>query len=163
LYDKNHADTSIDEFDSLLVNAFLYESFQVSQAVIIEVINSGRLSLIRNDSLIFLLTGWQGILETAKMEDLGTYNFLEDELFRYSLDHNSWRNTDKYDVVMKAYDQGESRLKPNNRSALESFEMENRIGQLLWYFENSRIQYMELEDQMDQIILTLEKELQRMQ
>jgi len=159
LYDRDSREVSIDELDSLFVVTILYYQFQVGQSVLTEVISSGRLSLIQNDNLRYLLTGWPGILDKAKMEDNLTYSFIEEEIFRYSLDHVSWRNTDKYDETMRGLQQGNSKLKPDNRSILESFEMENRIGQLNWYFENTRRQYTTLGEQMDEIIEVIEIQL----
>jgi len=159
MYSLDPEKFDINEFDSLLAATFLYKSFEIGQPVLTEIISSGKLSIIQNDQIRFKIIGWGALLEKAQKEDEFAYRYLE-SIFMYSLDYVSWRNSDKFDPDMIKYDQGNRRLKPDNRSALSSFPLENRIGQFLWYIDNVQTEYTNLLRHIEEISMLLESEIE---
>ena len=62
-------DLSINHLDSLLVTILMNTSFDPSTGVVEEIISTGRLSVLRDDSLRYLITQWPSVLQDQQ-EDI---------------------------------------------------------------------------------------------
>lgn len=59
-----------------------------------DLINSGKLGIIKNDNLRNKLSSWLPTLETLKDRELSSINYADD-LVRYIIKNGSWLNSDE--------------------------------------------------------------------
>lgn len=88
LYQKAHLIPLIDlckpsppkirqtEVDSLIRNSYALPTFDPAFAVLEDLINTGRIEIIRDTALRELLSTWQGLLEESKRQELHQGDFL---------------------------------------------------------------------------------------
>ncbi len=69
LIDSGNMENSTKNLDSLFMGLFSYASFNASTGVLNEIISSGKLRVIKDDSLRNMLTGWPGWIDNQQ-EDI---------------------------------------------------------------------------------------------
>ncbi|GAB5410290.1 MAG: hypothetical protein BalsKO_26550 [Balneolaceae bacterium] len=71
-------DFSLDHLDSLLVTLLMNTSFDPSTGVVEEIISTGRLSVLRDDSLRYLITQWPSVLRDQQEDiEIRSFHFQE--------------------------------------------------------------------------------------
>ena len=109
--EKSDRDNIISQ--RLIRSLSAYSSYDPSNGALIDLISSGRLNLIKNDSLRLHLTRWSGELQDSKEDEVRLMNFGDERLEPHRL---------KY---LNLHDN--SRFKPGIDILFESTEFENIV------------------------------------
>jgi len=82
--------------DSLFYELYSWKSFDASKGVIDETIYSGKLNIIKDENLRYLLTQWSGIISNTDEDiDIRVKHMVE-TVFPYLCKHYPLKNMDKY-------------------------------------------------------------------
>ena len=125
-------------------NGFLYD-----------LINSGNLSIIKNNRLRNLLSSWLPTLEDLSLREKNAKEF-ENKIIEYVIKNGSWLSVDQVDddETIRRLKFPDSGFDVNNNLLLQSVEFENMI--------ENQIVFIELVNERLELCLTLNREIQGM-
>ncbi len=164
---SNRLNEESNKLDSLLLKAQIFYTFEPKRGVVDEIISSGKLNIIKNDSLRTYLTGWTGTILNAE-EDIGyrydnyhqnlipflskNFPLSNGELFKEILDEEA-------EVFISNYEEA-SNFKVNFNN-LNLIEFENAI----WLHKNNNdfviYEYSKMVKEINFIIDVIEQELEK--
>lgn len=126
-----------DEFkvDIYLPAATSSELFQPQNGSLMDLMNSGRLGVIRNTQLRNRLSTWLPLLDRLRERENLSVEF-DNNIIRYVFKHGSWLNADEVEEneLITALNLPPSGFKANNNDMLQSIEFENIIeNQIIFY------------------------------
>lgn len=82
--------------DSLIVNVFTTTSYDATTGVVDEIIGNGRLNVLRNDSLRYLISQWPSILSNQQEDIDIRWGHFEQFLLPAIIRHYPIKNTNRY-------------------------------------------------------------------
>ena len=154
------------KLDSLLYIVQIIYTFEPNRGVVDEIISSGKLNIIKNDSLRTYLTGWTGTILNAEEDIEYRYDNYHQNLVPFLSKNFPLSNGELFkqishkevEVFIPNYE-GQSNFKINFRN-LNLIEFENAI----WLHKNNNdyviFECSRIEKEIDFIIKTIEHELE---
>ncbi|MCJ7465350.1 MAG: hypothetical protein MUO53_01480 [Maribacter sp.] len=150
-------------------------TFDASLGVTNDLINSGKLYLIRNDELRQLISGWSGDIVAATEEELIWRKVRDEAFIPYLKENFSYRNMsiigaadEKSNKIMnfgRAYEHlsfGPSKIAPQKEIIMfpaELAALENQTTDMLNLNHISKIQMMALKNVVEKILHLIAKEM----
>ena len=135
--------------DSLIFESLEYTRFVPSQNSLEDLIQSGKLQLISNDSLKNLLYDWTRVMGRVDEEYSGVKQKTEEELLAYLTTRYPLKDMDKYGVLNW---KESSRLPIEKRAVFKDITYENLIDDFLYRLTRYINNLEEAGDIMDKII-----------
>lgn len=118
--------------DSIMYWSFEYERFSPSENAIIDLIQSGRLQLIKNESLKGLIYDWSG-MNVLLLEN---YDDLDNNVDNIVSFLNTNYSLIDLDIYSSKKDKRRSRLKIDKLRIFQNIEFENLMNNHLYYINN---------------------------
>ena len=120
------------EFNKLLDDLTALSEFFPSNSFLDNLLNSGNLSLIKNQKLRNKLSSWKPKIEKIKDKENNTRQY-ETSALNFIIKNGSWLNVDEVSnsKVTKKYNLPKSRFKIDNRNLLDYPEFENMVENLI--------------------------------
>lgn len=115
------------------------------------IIQSGKLNLITNDSLISLLHDWEAAVMRATKYEEGADRWITEEMVPHMLGFISFKQVDSYGGLAWA---GKSRLQTNYYDLFQSLRFENNLDNML-FLTNNNLQALREVDEIIQKILAI--------
>ncbi|GGG57072.1 hypothetical protein GCM10010976_29880 [Bizionia arctica] len=135
--------------DSLLERTLDYRSYKPSQAVVLDVISSGKLNLISSDSLRLLIFDWSSNLEKNEENYLTLDESNQDLVLTYLIKNASMKNIDNYGILQW---NKKTKLYHDNYNMSQDIEFENVMDNHSWSILNYIMALENLENTMTRII-----------
>lgn len=154
-------------FDSLLIKTIVSGwKFNPENGVLSELINSGKLDLIKNNNLRYLLTSIPGHISKLQYEDEMVINDLHNIYLPFLSKHYPIRNTIKFDAGIMSDEQrnllqqiSDTQFRSSPDSLLQNPQFENNINiQLLWVTFSLNL-YYPLKEMYNEALILIESEL----
>jgi hypothetical protein len=142
--------------DSLLERTLDYSSYKPSQAVVLDVISSGKLNLISSDSLRLLIFDWSSNLEKNEENYLTLDEFNQNLVIPYLTKNASMKNIDNYGILQW---NKKTKLHHDNYNMFQDIEFENVMDNQSWSILNYIMALENLENTMTRIIEETNQEL----
>lgn len=135
--------------DSLIERSISYYDYSPSQNVLSDLLSSGKLKLIRSDSLRLKLFQWSSLMN-EKREDWDTLDdFLQNMFMPYLTKNASLKNIDSYGFLKW---KEKSKLNPKTEQMFSDIEFENNLDNHAWSLTNYMITLENLNNTLDKII-----------
>jgi hypothetical protein len=158
---ENSLEKQTVTLDSLLGRLGMLASFDARQAVTDEIINSGKLDILRNDTLRVLITRWPALLEEAK-EDIGfTVNNYNNNLMPFLINNFPLANAE----ITKKFENENIRMYSDISLFRANFSTLNRmkLESVIWHHKHN-IDFLlsndyELKETIKTIMSAIEKAL----
>ncbi len=114
--------------DTLLYSAASTPQFYPQNGFLMDLINSGKLGLIKDDELRYQLSSWLPSIETLKEREQLSIDF-EKDIVTFINENGSWLDADKLSksTLIRSLDLPDSGFKIDNNLLLEKLEFENMI------------------------------------
>lgn len=135
--------------DSLLYYSLEFNSFNPSNNVFTEVLQSGRLGLIKNKDLINNLFDWQRMLGNNKYTYRIYQTFIEEQIMPYLNDNISFKNLDKYSPMQWKSPTG---FKTDYGVIFSDRKFENLMDNNLYHLTLIKNEHNQIEEIIDKII-----------
>jgi hypothetical protein len=157
----NLLEKQTDKLDSLLGRLGVLASFDARRAVTDEIINSGKLDILKNDPLRVLITRWPAQLEEAK-EDIGfTVNNYNNNLMPFLINNFPLANAE----ITKQWENKNIRMYSDTSNFRTNFSELNmmKLESVIWHHKHN-IDFLlgndyELKETINTIIIAIEKAL----
>jgi len=137
LIGKSRAEIESINTDSLLYKSIDYNMFSPSENALSDLLQSGRLQLLKNENLKELLYQWSSIMKNGLENYEGVDSKIENDLVPYLTLHHSLKDIDFYGPLNW---KRKSELKVDKLKIFEDIEYENLMDdylfRLLTYFNN---------------------------
>ena len=158
---ENSLEKQTVTLDSLLGRLGMLASFDARRAVTDEIINSGKLDILRNDALRVLITRWPALLEEAK-EDIGfTVNNYNNNLMPFLINNFPLANAE----ITKKFENKNIRMYSDISRFGANFSTLNRmkLESVIWHHKHN-IDFLlsndyELKETIKTIMSAIEKAL----
>ena len=122
------------DIDSILETVGSVPKYYPQNGFLLDLINSGKLGIIKNDILRNKLSSWLPTLETLKDREKSVSDF-SDDFIRYVIKNGSWLNSDEKtnekDIAVLKFPK--SGFEINNNDLLKNVEFENIIENQIVY------------------------------
>ena len=154
-------------FDSLLIKTIVSGwKFNPENGVLTEIINSGKLDLIKNKKLRYLLTSIPGHISKLQYEDEMVINDLHNIYLPFLSRNYPIRNTIKFDAGIMSEKQrnlfkqiSDTQFSSSPEKLLQNPQFENNINiQLLWVYFSLNL-YYPLKEMYNEALILIESEL----
>lgn len=136
-----------EEVDSLIRNSYLLPTFDPAFAVLEDLINTGRMELIRDITLRELLSTWQGVMEESKRQEVFQGDFLYNKFTPFIEERiefkHKWFSEDYQESKLFGVD---------SRLLLGDFKFCNLLKRAHYWNYFVEKEYSVLEEKMDSII-----------
>ncbi len=136
--------------DSLIENSIDTYDFRPTQNALTEIISSGNLKLITNDSLKNMLLEWSAELNEKEEAWQTVDYFNQNKLVPYLTENASMRNIDRYGLMKW---EEKSKFEVPMDLLFTDIEFENQLDNLGWAVVNYNIALTRLENIIEQIII----------
>jgi hypothetical protein len=133
------AELKIFNLDSLFFESLPAGQFSVSNQSITNIIQGGRLNIIRKNEIINLLYQWEAQLSVVKQREEAVDNWSYEQILPFLSKYISLKEMDNYGNFEWS---GTSKLKKDYYPLFQSLEYENLLDNFLYLHLN---QYLELE------------------
>lgn len=141
--------------DSFIYWSIDFTSFNPSNNVLDEILQSGRLGLIKNKDLVSDLFDWERVEESLQNNYIIRQNFIEEQIMPYLNDNISLKNIDKYSPMQWTTP---TEFKSDYSMIFHDRKFENLIDNNLYHLAKLREEYTNLGRIMDKIIEETEKQ-----
>ena len=160
-YTGNKYQTTFD-IDSLLQTVGSVPKFYPQNGFLLDLINSGKLGVLKNDDLRNKLSSWLPTLETLKDREKSVVEF-SDDFIRYIIKNGSWLNSDEAtsDEDISSLKFPKSGFEINNNDLLKNFEFENIIENQIVYKSLLLDRHKKCLELNNEIIELLEREIKK--
>lgn len=152
LMDLIAADSSVvqrSNVDSLISESINYYDYRPTQHVVDELLSSGKLRLIRSDSLRSSLFEWASLLN-EKEESWSTLDdFSQNMMMPFLTEHASLKNIDSYGFLNWEHP---SKLESGTIDMFQDIEFENNLDNHAWSLANYIMTLDKLETCIDEIV-----------
>lgn len=158
--------------DSLLASAISVFTFDPVNGIMNQLIQAGKLSLIRNDSLSNMLSNWDGILADYKESENNYRDFNNKDLRPFLYEHLNYRNIINnriihndisYPLMDERYQYGNeignSALKMPEPDAQVIKKLENQMASVISHLSYLNAQSNGIHDYMNNIVALINYEL----
>ena len=150
------------DIDNLLQNVSSVPKYYPQNGFLLDLINSGKLGILKNDILRNKLSSWLPTLETLKDREKSVISFNEDFL-RYVIKNGSWLNSDgktnDNDITKLKFPK--SGFEINNNELLQNVEFENMTENLIVFKSLLLDRHKELLSLNNEIISLIETEIKK--
>ncbi|MBC2838590.1 hypothetical protein [Robiginitalea sp. SC105] len=167
------ANINPDTLDFLLSRTLPAPTFDASLGVTSDIINSGKLYLIQNDTLRQLISGWNGDISFAIEEEIIWREHRDRTYIPFLTEKYSLRNiqndllNDPAMVNIMTFNKnvrvatliGKSMEKPEAADFLNNSDLEDHISNMLTFNYMAKIQMMGLQEKVETIIKMIDSEL----
>jgi hypothetical protein len=143
--------------DSLLAQTLDYWSYKPSQAVVLDLISSGKLNLISSDSLRLQLFEWSSKLEENQESYLTMDEISQNLVLPYLTKNASMKNIDNYGILL--WNKKTKLHHDDNYNMFQELEFENVMDNQSWVILNYINTLETLKNTMDRIIEETNKSL----
>ncbi|WP_445384461.1 DUF6090 family protein [Robiginitalea sp. IMCC44478] len=125
-----------DAFNILVNDVTVTSEFFPKNSFLDDLMNSGRLQIIRSAGLRDKLSSWKPIFDRIKEEERQTKSY-SDPLLAFIIKNGSWLNADEVATseTIKKYTFPKSGFEVDNRNLLNYLEFENMIENLVIYHD----------------------------
>tara|TARA_R110002072_G_scaffold278823_1_gene440724 strand:+ start:2240 stop:2962 length:723 start_codon:yes stop_codon:yes gene_type:complete len=150
------------DIDTILQNASVIAKYYPQNGFLLDLINSGKLGIIKNDILRNKISSWLPTLETLKdMEKLALAN--NQDYVKYIIKNGSWLNVDEKinDSFIAELNFPKSGFEIDNNEMLKNIEFENMTENLIINKSGLLNRYEKLLELNDEIINLLETEINK--
>jgi hypothetical protein len=135
--------------DSLLYYSLEFNSFNPSNNVFTEVLQSGRIGLIENKKLVSSLFDWQRMLDNNRYTYTIYQKFIEEQIMPYLNDNISFKNLDKYSPMQWKQP---TEFKTDYSIIISDRKFENLLDNHLYHLSILKDEHRLIEQTMDKII-----------
>lgn len=149
LMNKDAGYLSQNNIDSFIYWSIDFTSFNPSNNVLDETLQSGRLGLIKNKDLVSDLFDWKRVEESLQSNYIIRQNFIEEQIMPYLNDNISLKNIDKYSPMLW---ENPSEFRTDYTIIFHDRKFENLIDNNLYHLAKLREEYLHLGKIMDKII-----------
>lgn len=135
---------SVEEFQKLVMGTINAEvQYRPSNGVIVEIISSGKLELFEDDSLRFLISGWEGELQKVRFQEKDELEVQRIKLFNMANKHVNFREMAR-GYRQNIFELDRSDFKSSENELLISLEFDNHVTTFIAssYFLNNRYEYL---------------------
>ncbi len=170
LIDSDNKKLNLTSIDSLIGVSRYIPNFEARSGVIEDVLNSGKLDLIRNEELRKLLSNWYGDLEDLRRKEDGLEGIILSQFNPYLIKNHTLKNSDNFIIeglwgknkfIDKSWVDGiPSTLKVLNPSSLlVDSEFESILSLIRLWAISGQITSMQLKDKLENTLLIINKNL----
>lgn len=149
LMNKDASYLSQNNIDSLIYWSIDFTSFNPSNNVLDETLQSGRLGLIKNKELVSDLFDWKRVEENLQSNYIIRQKFIEEQIMPYLNDNISFKNIDKYSPM---HWESPSEFRTDYTSLFHDRKFENLIDNNFYHLAKLREEYIHLGKIMDKMI-----------
>ena len=149
LIGKERIEIEKNNVDSLIFNSLEIASFRPSENTISDLLQSGRLQLLRNNRLKDLLHEWSKKMQSKENAQIRAENKIDKELVPYLSINYSMKDVDRYGRLNW---QNKTLLKIDKFKIFEDIVFENIFDDLLYRLSTNDIRLRELGKLIDDII-----------
>lgn len=146
------------EFDSILNRVFVTPGYFPVNGTLEEIMNSGKLGILRNEDLRKLLSVWPAIIETVQSRYEAT-NDNEDFLNHYMLQYGNWLNADEVTAETRSIVFPKSGFETDNRNLLNDLQFENLIENVAIGLDNYLTRLVETSQLLNDIYALINSEI----
>ena len=149
-----------DAFNMLVNDVTVTSEFFPKNSFLDDLMNSGRLQIIRSAGLRDKLSSWKPVFDRIKEEERQTKSY-SDPLLAFIIKNGSWLNADEVSIseTMKKYTFPKSGFEVDNRNLLTFLEFENMIENLVIYHDRVLTSQERGQKLIEEIIELLNKEI----
>ena len=147
-----------DQSDDLIYEIAGYNSFKPHDGALLDIINSGKVELIENDSLRSLILSFAGRVNQLNVDEVTTSKILENNLLPYLYKHHAWATMDGKKQPYKV-EWPKSRFKSDLEYMYDDRYFESMIDDFTWRCFDLINQYKELEIAIDKTLELIDSEL----
>ena len=151
------------EIDRLLAVIEEYYTYDPTTGTIEEIINSGQLNIIQNDTLKTQISNWSQLISDAQKNIDIADDHLFNVLINYLMEHTNLRN---FPRQLHLFEETKlPKIPPSNFTAdykplVTSLKFENLVNQHAWNLIWIISEYMNIQSYLETTIILLENELQ---
>lgn len=149
------------KFDSLLFGIVLREvQFRPGSGVMYEIISSGKLGIFSNKKLRYEIASWESLIQSVKFQEQEHANTRNDLMMFCSGSINTREAL--INSFGNVFELSPTKFKVKNELLLQSINFENKV--IAFYLTAkylNEIHYLALENKMKEIVLIIEKELNK--
>ncbi len=135
--------------DSLFFASLSASEFAFADNTLKNIMQSGRLNLLKNEEITDLLYKWNALSEIRNMRLLKLDDWTNNHLLIYLLPKISFKEMDATGNLKWA---GKSRIKPDYYPLFQEIIFENNLDNSLWYHQQVLDRCLETDKLIDQII-----------
>ncbi|MDT0559137.1 DUF6090 family protein [Ichthyenterobacterium sp. W332] len=135
--------------DSILYECFGSSEMAFADNTIKNIMQSGKLNLLKNENITDLLYKWNSLSEIRKTRITKFDAWANDKFIPYLLDKISFKQMDVYSGYSWT---GKSKVKPDYYLLFQDIEFENYIDNYLWYAYQLKERCIETDKLIDEII-----------
>ncbi|MFK7782121.1 hypothetical protein [Psychroserpens sp.] len=146
--------SSKEELDKHNIDSLLHVSFGSSEVAFADntiknIMQSGKLNLLKNDKITDLLYKWNALSEIRKTRIVKLDNWSNNELLPYLLPKISFK---QMDMASNYSWTGTSKIKPDYYPLFQEVEFENYLDNNLWHYQQVKERCEETDKLIDDII-----------
>ena len=145
-------------FNDIINGIFVDAGYFPFNSSLDELVNSGKLVIIKNDELRKLMTSWKPQIERVATSYDETVKY-EQYLNEYVLANGSWLNADKYIKVQRSVTFPESGFSSDNRELLSELEFENIVENVAIGLDNHLTFLKQTSILLEEILQLIDKEI----
>ena len=137
--------------DSLLYVCFGGNEMAFADNTIKNIMQSGKLNLLKNETVTELLYKWNTLTEIRETRKSKFDSWANDKFIPYLMNKISFKQMDKYSGYSWG---GKSKVKPDYYTLFQDIEFENYLDNHLWYATKVKERCEETDKLIDEIIET---------
>ena len=149
LIGASQQELSMHNLDSLFYTSFGASEMAFADNTIKNIMQSGKLNLLKNENIINLLYKWNTLSEIRKTRMTKLDNWANDKIVPYLLSKISFKQMDMTSNYPWA---GISKVKPDYYPLFQEITFENYLDNNLWYFQQVKERCEETDILIDEII-----------
>ena len=138
--------------DSLIFAALNYSHFSASENALKDLINSGRLHLLKNDHLKNYLYNWSIQIRSVELKHEGWQHNIDNRLIPYLMTRYPFRDISDYDLLDTQYDYGKSEIEVDKLQIFKDLEFENLLDDLIFRVKSYQDELRKIEQTAESII-----------
>ncbi|NNE32944.1 MAG: hypothetical protein HKN40_11300 [Winogradskyella sp.] len=135
--------------DSIFYISFGSSEMAFADNTIKNIMQSGKLNILKNEKITDLLYKWNALSEIRKMRITKLDNWANDKLIPYLIDKISFKQMDMESDYPWA---GRSKVKPDYYPLFQEVAFENYLDNNIWYYQQVKERCLETDKLIDEII-----------
>ena len=135
--------------DSLFFESLPSTKIIFSDNAIKNIIQSGRLNIIKDPKIVHLMYEWEALAILIKERENTLQSWINNQLMPYISDYVSFKEIDNYGNMPWG---GKSKLKSNYSKLFKQLKYENILDNVLWYHNKNLTSLKEADDLIEKII-----------
>jgi len=135
--------------DSLFFESLPSTKIIFSDNAIKNIIQSGRLNIIKDPKIVHLMYEWEALVILIKERENTLQSWINNQLMPYISDYVPFKEIDTYGNMPWG---GKSKLKSNYSKLFKQLKYENILDNVLWYHNKNLTSLKEADDLIEKII-----------